>query len=380
VGTGYGVQTRLILKALLDAGHSPTAFCFYGLNGGAITYDGYECLPGSNYDEWGNDVIQAHVQRSRADCVVTLIDLFVLKTEIWQDLGVPWIAWTPVDSFTIGDHSIDRLEVVDYPVAMSQFGAQQMANQGVEPAAVIYHAVDTDTFKPLDKYECRRQLGIPEDMYLVGMVMANKGNRKQFPLQLMAVKQWAEKNHLEDQVRVYLHTEPTAAMAGYDMRALVKKVGLDGKVFSTNQYDASVVPMTQESMARVYNSFDVLMNCSSGEGFGVPIIEAQSCGVPVITQNFSAMPEITVNGYAVESMAPELALHMGWMSIPSVEDMVYRLDCVYRMADKQKSMMGRQWVLENCSIPVIADQWDTLLRHIGKETEVDVKAHRMVIS
>jgi glycosyltransferase involved in cell wall biosynthesis len=335
-------------------------------------------LPASNYDQWGNDVIATHARKSKAEVIVTLHDLFVLSEEIWAGLDVPWIAWVPIDSFTIGDPSIGRLAHVDYPVAMSNFGAQQMLNQGVEPAAVIYHAVDTEVFEPKDKAQSRAMLGIPEDMYLVGMVMANKGNRKQFPLQLLAVKQWADSQPDLD-VRVYIHTEPTNQMGGYDMRSLVKKVGLEGKVFSTNQYDTSVVPMSDESMAHVYSAFDVLMNCSMGEGFGVPIIEAQACGVPVITTGFSTMPEITHNGYTIEATHPELGLHMGWQAVPDVEQMVYRLECVYRMLGQSESMAGRAWVIQNCDARIIGAQWDELLRLIGKEHEETRKSRRMVI-
>lgn len=378
-GTGYGVQTGLVLHSLLEMGHEPTCFSFYGLQGGTVTYDGYPCLSGSGFDEWGNDVIQSHIRRSKAEAVVTLLDLFVLSQDIWSQLEVPWIAWTPIDSFTIGHPTVEILKHVDYPVAMSHWGANQMIGEGIDPEAVIYHAVDTEVFRPLDKKECRKALGIPEDMYLVGMVMANKGNRKQFPLQLLAVKHWMDANPDLD-IRIYLHTEPTAGMGGYDMKSLVKKVGLEGKVFSTNQYDVSVIPMSAEAMARVYNSFDVLMNCSSGEGFGVPIVEAQACGIPVITQNFSAMTEITHNGYAVESQHPEMGLHMGWMAIPDVEQMVYRLDCVYRMLGSQEAMLGRVWVEQNCSIPVVMRQWDNLLRRVAKDTKVDINANRKVIS
>lgn len=359
-GTGYGQQTKLMLGALKGLGHEPVCFCFYGLNGGSVEYDGYQCLPNSDFETWGNDVIKAHIERSKAQAVITLMDLFVLDEAVWSTLDVPWAAWVPIDCDYIGDVTLKRLKIADFPVAMSQFGAEQMMNHDVEPAGIIYHAVDTEVYRPLDKDECRALLGIPRDAWVIGMVMANKSDRKQYPLQLHAIKQFADKNPDID-VRVYIHTEPTQAMGGWDMRELVRVMGLKGKVFSTNQYDTSVVPMAQDMMAKIYNSFDVLMNCSSGEGFGVPIIEAQSCGVPVLTHNVTAMPELTINGYTVESSSKGLGGHYGWQFIPSVEDMVYRLECVYRMLGKEQSQAGRRWVEATCSVPVIAGQWASLL-------------------
>jgi SAM-dependent methyltransferase len=248
---------------------------------------------------------------------------------------------------------------------MSYFGADEMKNAGIDVQNVIYHTVDTEVFQPMDKLEQRAALGIQEDIdFLIGMVMANKGDRKQYPIQLEAIRLFMEKNP-DLNVRVYIHTEPTNAMGGWDMRAVVDQLGLKGKVYSTNQYDTSVVAMPQDFMARLYNSFDVLMNCSSGEGFGIPIIEAQACGVPVIAHDVTAMSEITHNGYLVKTAAKGLGAHFSWQYLPDLEDMVYRLDCVYRMADKQRAEVGRSWVEANCSVPVIAQQWADLLTEVG---------------
>lgn len=363
-GTGYGQQTKLMLPALRELGHDPQCFAFYGLAGGAIEYDGYKVWPNSDYETWGNDVIKLHVKRSESEGLITLMDLFILEPKIWQELEVPWAAWVPVDCEGIGSGTGNLLNIVDYPVAMSHFGAQQIREFGIEPFATIWHAVDTDTFKPMDKAEARDLLSLPQDAYVIGMVMANKGDRKQYPLQFKAVREFKNKH---PEAIIYLHTEPTSAMGGWDMRALSELTGMKGSVFATNQYDTSVVPMTQPMMNVIYNSFDVLMNCSAGEGFGIPIVEAQACGVPVLTGNYTAMPEITQFGYTVESSGPLLGGHMGWQHKPDIEDMIYRLECVYRMASKDQGMAARIWVINNCSVPVIATQWSQVLEVMASE-------------
>ena len=45
----------------------------------------------------------------------------------------------------------------------------------------------------------------------------------------------------------------------------------------------------------IYNRTDILFFASFSEGFGVPIIEAQSAGIPVITSNISPMKEVSGN-------------------------------------------------------------------------------------
>lgn len=371
-GTGYGTQTGIVLKSLLDLGHDPACLAYYGLRGGVIPYDGYQVWPGSDFDDWGNDIIKAHLENVKADAVVTLMDLFVLSPDIWGKLSVPWVAWTPIDHEEIGHPTLERLKRVDVPVAMSDFGAMEMMKAGIEEVIRIYHAVDTDVYQPLDKRECRAEFGVDDDAYVVGMVMANKGDRKQFPQQLLAVKKWKDANP-DRKIKVFVHTDPTSKMGGWDMKSLVKKIGLEGEVYSTSQYFTSVIPLPDDgegaTMPKIFNCFDVLMNASAGEGFGIPIIEAQACGIPVIAGNYTAMAELVHNGYAVEPESRVLGAHFGYQYIPSLEDLVYRLESVYRMADKKSSLIGRQWVIENCSVPVIAHQWDELLRLVSGESE-----------
>jgi glycosyltransferase involved in cell wall biosynthesis len=51
-----------------------------------------------------------------------------------------------------------------------------------------------------------------------------------------------------------------------------------------------------EELIQKYRQADVLMLCSTLEGFGMPIIEAQAIGRAVITSNCSSMPEVAGDG------------------------------------------------------------------------------------
>ncbi len=52
------------------------------------------------------------------------------------------------------------------------------------------------------------------------------------------------------------------------------------------------INLSQEQILEQYGKADVVMFASLYEGFGMPIIEAQSVGRPVITSNISSMPEV----------------------------------------------------------------------------------------
>jgi len=62
---------------------------------------------------------------------------------------------------------------------------------------------------------------------------------------------------------------------------------------------------TRELVER-YKESDILFFASHYEGFGMPIIEAQSVGRPVITSNFGAMKEVAADSaYLVDPKKPE---------------------------------------------------------------------------
>ena len=71
----------------------------------------------------------------------------------------------------------------------------------------------------------------------------------------------------------------------------------------TSEHDIS-----QTDMQRAYAESDLLLFASTLEGFGMPILEAQTVGRPVVTSNLSSMPwvageaAVLVDPYSVESI------------------------------------------------------------------------------
>jgi glycosyltransferase involved in cell wall biosynthesis len=61
------------------------------------------------------------------------------------------------------------------------------------------------------------------------------------------------------------------------------------------RYD-SVGPIGDREMADEYKNADLLVFCSTFEGFGMPIIEAQAAGLPVITSDLEPMNDVAGGG------------------------------------------------------------------------------------
>lgn len=71
------------------------------------------------------------------------------------------------------------------------------------------------------------------------------------------------------------------------LNAEVLAVLEDSELEYENSFDIS-----DEEVRHAYESCDLLLFASTLEGFGMPILEAQTVGRPVITSNLSSMPEV----------------------------------------------------------------------------------------
>jgi glycosyltransferase involved in cell wall biosynthesis len=87
-----------------------------------------------------------------------------------------------------------------------------------------------------------------------------------------------------------------------DLEKEIKNNRLEGKVILTDT-------LSREEVSALYRKAIALTFPSFYEGFGLPILEAQSLGVPVLTSNTSSLPEIAGEGalyvdpYNVEEIA-----------------------------------------------------------------------------
>jgi glycosyltransferase involved in cell wall biosynthesis len=83
----------------------------------------------------------------------------------------------------------------------------------------------------------------------------------------------------------------------------------------------------------------VLLNPALGEGFGVPVLEAQACGVPAIVTDFSAMREVCGAGWHV-SHKPYWTGQGSWQATADVDDIASALEECYSRPKGQVERMS----------------------------------------
>ena len=206
----------------------------------------------------------------------------------------------------------------------------------------------------------RKKYGFPEDGFLTGMVGANSSypSRKSIPEALMAWKRWIDEGR---DGMFYLHTSLTPkgrADYGIDLPAVLDKIGLDwstlddpdkerrerARVILPSQYKLWCGCYDDHEMAELTNMMDVLLEPSMAEGFGLPIVEAQSCGVPVVTLKNTSMPELTFAGKCLEPLQEVWDVVGGFRHVAPIDGIFDAMVWASEVSDKERAelaLLGR---------------------------------------
>lgn len=358
--TGYGNQTALVTRALYNTGYPIAVSSYYGLEGGLLNLGGIPHYPKMAMT-WGEDSMVNHARDFKADIVISLCDIWILQTAMFKG-NINWIPWTPVDHDEVPNPVEVRAREAYKVISYSKHGYEAFKRKGIENT-YIPHCIDTKIFKPHDKKESRKIFGIPEDAYVVGMVAQNKSgapSRKSFQQALEAFKIFSkDKPH----AKLYLHTIMDTIHQGMNIAEYCQRLGILDKIFYSLPYNY-LYKYSMEDMAKLYSSFDVLLNPSMGEGFGIPIVEAQSCGVPVIIGNWTSMPELCGSGEKVEWSEKLWTSLAAYLFFPKVDDIVKALEKIYQGNKDEYKQKAVDFTKQYDVDIVIRDYWIKFLESI----------------
>lgn len=380
--TGYGVQTKLFVPRLRALGHTLGLHCLWGLEGGVINWNDIVCYPRGHHT-YSQDVMMDHARNFRADLVILLFDAWVLEATSLNGKGPRCVPWYPVDSDPMPSLVRDRVAKTWRSVVYSKFGLEKAREAGI-PSFYIPHGIDTNVYRPLSRHLARARVGFPSGAFVVGMVAANRGvpSRKAFP-QCMAA--FAEFRRRHPDALLYLHTttggrNPTAEV---DLLNLAVEIGIDDALVFPDQYVVNL-GLEEERMADLYCAIDVLLSPSMGEGFGVPILEAQSSGCPVIVGDWTSMTELCHRGFLhpKTDAEPFMTSIGGWQFLPRASVIASLLEDAYRAGspdDAARTEM-HNWATQYDADRVTTEHWKPFLDDCSREISDDesVRKNRSV--
>jgi len=236
--------------------------------------------------------LAARIRRLRPDLVQGWLLQGNLAATVGASLGCPhapvlWnVRWTlyDVDSERLSTRALLRISgrLARNPkriIFNSQLAATQHEAIGYpsERARVIPNGFDIEHFRPdpAARTEVRRELDIPADAEVVGMV-ARYHPMKDHAMSLRAAARLVERR--PNAMFVYAGRGVDAGNA--ELSRLVQTMGLAGRVRLLGE---------RQDVVRLYASFDVYWMSSAArgitEGFPNVIAEAMACGVPCVATN-----------------------------------------------------------------------------------------------
>ncbi len=246
----------------------------------------------------------------KAEAAIVLGDVGA-ATMFWHYFGsafteIPTYHYVPIEGIGLPPAWAELWQTM-MPIAMSEFGADQIAKIiGFRPP-VVYHGVDTDAFRPVDRAHpltlktADGILSSREDCkqsWLGWLSEENKTDKIPVNWLLRTDSHWPRKRY-NSMVRALvpvLARNPDWAMVihgnpvgpGGNLRHLLSKVPeqVRGQFLLTNAWG-----IPRDALTVLYNASDLYVS-TSAEGFGLTIAEALACGVPAVGCDYSAVPEV----------------------------------------------------------------------------------------
>jgi len=165
-----------------------------------------------------------------------------------------------------------------------------------------------------------------------------------------------------DDILLWIHMPTGKVRGSWDLSKLESFYGLaEGvDVYYTDGCDQHS-HIRPEDMPFLYHSWDALLFCSGGEGFGVPALEAMACGLPIIYSNYSSHAEfiskaeagVCVNGIL---QPEESSSMMRFISNPhSIAEAILDL----RRSHEMRLRLGKNGrsYSESVSVEIISSKW-----------------------
>ncbi|WP_419806305.1 glycosyltransferase family 4 protein [Terriglobus sp.] len=201
--------------------------------------------------------------------------------ECAASLNLEWeLALPPADFQRL----VDESHSASHYLVASSFTRQSLIDHGVSPGAidVIPYGVDLQRFRPLP-------VKAASDATLQLLFVGRINQRKGLSYLLEALK----------------------LLAGKDVHLTIcGRVVDDLQIFAPFANQVTIRPsVSAEELVLAYQTADLFVFPSVGEGFGQVLLEAIACGLPVLSTTHTAAPDLIedgVQGFIVEPRRPDL--------------------------------------------------------------------------
>jgi glycosyltransferase involved in cell wall biosynthesis len=326
VQTGFGRVAEYLLPALAkEHDVHVLAVNWHGdYDKEASQYKSYPAMIHGS-DPFGSHRIGELVQKIKPDLVWVTNDLWV-GINLWnavkpfkESIGFKFFVYTPIDSYGLFPELNESVSEWDGLATYTEFGKEELVKMGYEkPIHIIPHGTDFTKFFPIEPAKCRKELGVPEDVFIVF-----NGNRNQPRKRIdLTIKGFVEFAKDKPDARLWLNMG--AKDMGWEIIPLFKRVARDagydptGKLILTSPQFSTHNCLSIEQLNMVYSASDIGLNTCIGEGWGLVNTEHAATGVAQVVPDhtslkeiFNGIPRISCNAsetdrnYGLERLLPD---------------------------------------------------------------------------
>ncbi len=310
---GFELCNRLA-QAGHKVAHIPTGFANHmgiqSLDNGVRIYE-------SGNTSFSEDVVEEDYMHFKADMLITLKETWCFN--LLPLLPINYVPHCIIDHEPLSPLITYGLGTTYKNIAITRFGQRMLKNAGFS-STYIPHGVNCDIFKPIPEHkkECRKLWFLDEDSFVIGIIARNQA-RKMIPRMLRGFKRFKELNpKVKTQLMLWTNVRPPERPEDTPMGIGDVSVDLVPEMVNLDILRDTVIPDAKLirhgipdwsgddyksgwDMVKMFGAMDVLLNCTGGEGFSLPLIEAQSCGVPVLTTDYAGGAEQVGAGLTVRA-------------------------------------------------------------------------------
>ena len=373
--SGYSVFTRdLLFRLLKDGWNVECSSMGAGVDAYPVIMHGEDLIDDrfkglklkvypKMHEPYGSDSLVSHGISSKSNVIFSMQDVWTLQPQELAKLRT-WIPYVPIDKYPVPNNVIEKLQYAYKIITYSEFGQKALAERGFT-STLILEGIDTEIFKPMNKKEMRKKYGIPENVFLFGMIGANKENppRKGYQEAIEAFKLFHDKH---PEAAMFFHTQQISP-TGFPIKGLVKVLGIPGdKVFFLDDYRGSFNSRSQD-IAEEINMLDILLHPSQTEGFGLVPVEAMACGIPTIVNDTTAAPEQVIKGVTGEICKTDrrrFTYDETWIFPADIQDLYECMERLYQKLHGENTIAkdAREHVLNKYNIDkLFTEKWVPLM-------------------
>lgn len=327
--------------------------------------------------QWGSWRFEDTLLDFQPDIICSIrdpwVDSFIMNSPLRPYFN--WVNMPTIDSLPQPPQWINQFCNTNAILTYSEFGEKELKKRcgnKINFIDIASPAANYNILKPVEnKKEHKEKMGFEKNVLIIGNVMRNQ-RRKLFPDLIQSFEKFCLTNkELSKNIYLYLHT--AIQDIGWDIPKLIKESSIGHRILLTYMcrrcgfaspslhhgttqtclecgYLAAKPPdtdqgVTTKQLSDIINCFDIYVQYSQCEGYGMPIVEAAACGIPVMVVNYSAMEDFvkTLNAtpIKVERFYTEAETNF-LKAYPDNDDLVNKLVDFFTLSENERIEFGKQ--------------------------------------